>query len=222
MTKLNFPKLHPPNTQEKKYLEKIMFPYEEIINLSENVISQLNHHTPNIDTVLCVMNGAYYWTNLLLHKINYSKRVDIDISFYHSTQIKKTQDHTINKKDFSNKHVLITENIVATGRTLSYIIKQILPHKPKTITVSTLVNNKSVRLPEFTHINQYLQTNHFECKKNEFLVGFGIRGLKPLPEKLRYLNSIYLVKSTPQIYYSYLNSQHHDESRKFRRPQSTL
>lgn len=71
-------------------------------------------------------------------------------------------------KDISNYHVVIIEDIVDTGRTLSDILKILGARKPKSLRVVTLLDKPSRRLVDFTpDVALFTIPDHF-------VIGYGL------------------------------------------------
>ena len=81
------------------------------------------------------------------------------------------------KQDIFNKDVLVVEDIVDSGLTLSTIVKQLKDRNPKSLKVLTLLDKPEGRKNEFT------PDKYGFIVPNEFLAGFGL----DVKEKLRNL-----------------------------------
>ena len=68
----------------------------------------------------------------------------------------------------TGKHVLIIEDIIDSGQTLSYLIKNLPERKPASIQLCTLMNN-----PERRKVDLPVKYVGFEIP-NEFVVGYGL------------------------------------------------
>ncbi len=68
----------------------------------------------------------------------------------------------------TGKHVLIIEDIIDSGQTLSYLIKNLSERKPASIRLCTLMNK-----PERRKVDLPVQYVGFEIP-NEFVVGYGL------------------------------------------------
>ena len=76
----------------------------------------------------------------------------------------------------TGKHVLIIEDIIDSGQTLSYLIKNLTERKPASIQLCTLMNK-----PERRKVDLPVKYVGFEIP-NEFVVGYGLeRWLAPRP-----------------------------------------
>jgi hypoxanthine phosphoribosyltransferase len=68
----------------------------------------------------------------------------------------------------TGKHVLIIEDIIDSGQTLSYLIKNLTERKPASIQLCTLMNK-----PERRKVDLPVKYVGFEIP-NEFVVGYGL------------------------------------------------
>ena len=93
-------------------------------------------------------------------------------------------------KDIENRHVLIVEDIVDSGYTMSSILKMLKDRNPKSIALCALLNKPSRRIPG---IEVNIDYCGFEVE-NEFVVGYGL----DYDSKYRNLPFIGILK--PEIY----------------------
>ena len=91
-------------------------------------------------------------------------------------------------KDFSinikNRHVILVEDIIETGKSLDFLLKKIEGFFPKSISIVTLLakNRDSSFAFDIDHIG-------FEISR-EFVVGYGL----DYNQKYRQLDSIYILE----------------------------
>ncbi len=119
---------------------------------------------------LPILNGSFMFVAELVQNI----KIDCEISFLKISSY-KDQNSTGNIKELiglnqslENRHIIVVEDIVDTGKTLHYI-KSILKNKnPLSIKVATLLHK-----PEATLIKNDLHYVGFEIV-NKFVVGFGL------------------------------------------------
>ena len=141
--------------------------------------------------LVAVLRGAALFVADLVRSI--SSPVEIDfmaVSSYGSStkssgvvRIIKDLEETI-----EDRHVLVVEDILDTGLTLKYLLKNLASRKPKTLEVVTLLSKKDKqRVPiSCKHIG-------FEVA-DEFVVGYG------LDYDERYRNLPYIGILRPEIY----------------------
>jgi hypoxanthine phosphoribosyltransferase len=131
--------------------------------------------------VVCILKGAFLFTSDLCRCISVPQKMDfMAVSSYGDS----TQSSGIVKieKDLSEsiegKHVLIVEDIIDSGLTLSYIVKILNDRNPASIKICVLCNKPS-------NLQQHVKVDYCGFTlENEFVVGYGLdhRGyLRNLP-----------------------------------------
>ena len=118
---------------------------------------------------IVVLKGAVIFAVELAMKVKPNIRFDfIEISSYSGTEstgvLKVNQDL---KADIEGKDVLIVEDIIDTGRTLSYLRDYLLSKNPNSLKICTLVNKPSRRI-----IDVPIDYNGFDIE-DKFIVGHG-------------------------------------------------
>lgn len=135
--------------------------------------------------IICVMAGAMIFAADLARQIHLPITMDfIRLSSYHGTD--STGKVTIvNDLAFpiAGKNVLVVEDIVDTGQTLSFLLEYLRAMEPGTLKVCTLLDKKRRRTVDI--MADYVG---IACE-DLFLVGYGL----DLDEKYRYLPAIYEV-----------------------------
>ena len=106
---------------------------------------QKNYESKEL-VVICILNGAFVFCADLVRQINIpifmdfmkaSSYGDLTVS---SGNLKIELDL---KVDIENKHVLLVEDIVDTGLTLSNIIQRLLSRKPASLKLASLLYKKA-------------------------------------------------------------------------------
>ena len=118
---------------------------------------------------IVVLKGAVIFAVELAMKVRPNIRFDfIEISSYSGTEstgvLKVNKDL---KADIEGKDVLIVEDIIDTGRTLSYLRDYLLSKNPNSLKICTLVNKPSRRI-----IDVPIDYNGFDIE-DKFIVGYG-------------------------------------------------
>lgn len=119
---------------------------------------------------VCVLRGAYMFFADLVRSINAEVRCEFfGVSSYagasSSGEVKLTLDLTL---PIEGKHVLLVEDIVDTGLTMNYLIKNLEARGPKSLTTAALLfKPKALKTKcKIDHVG-------FEIA-NEFVVGYGL------------------------------------------------
>ena len=118
---------------------------------------------------ICVLKGAAIFTVELSMHIKPNVRFNfIEVSSYEGT---KSTGHIKVNKDITSsiegKDVLIIEDIIDTGRTLSYLREYLLSKKPKSLKICTLVDKHEKRTFDVP-----IDYNGFKIE-DKFIVGHG-------------------------------------------------
>lgn len=163
---------------------KEVFSEEEIKNRVKALgkeISQIYANEPLV--LICVLKGAFLFFSDLVrsvscpHEIDFVRLASYGSSDKSSHSIAFTKDIEINVE---GKHVLIVEDIVDTGLTMEFLLKQLSVRKAKSVKIATLLSKKARRekaIP-IDFVGFYIQDG--------FLVGYGL----DYAEKYRYLPNI--------------------------------
>jgi hypoxanthine phosphoribosyltransferase len=142
-------------------------------------------------TVVAIINGAILFTADLLRQISNPVRLDcIRVSSYRN----ETKSHGKPKLlhslslDLTNRHVLLIDDILDTGKTLSVVVDIIKKLKPASVRTCVLLDKKGRREVDFT-----ADLVGFEIP-DKFVVGYGL----DFAERYRNLPCIGVLKSTLQ------------------------
>jgi len=143
---------------------------EKIEKRIEELAEQISrdYEGRNIEFIV-VLKGAAIFAVELAMKLKPNVRFDfIEISSYSGTEstgiLKVNKDL---KADIEGKDVLIVEDIIDTGRTLSYLKEYLLSKNPKSLKICTLVSKPSRRI-----VDVPIDYNGFEIE-DKFIVGHG-------------------------------------------------
>lgn len=162
-----------------------------IKELAANVGKRYTEREIDSDLILvCVLKGAVYFMTDLSRAIPIPTQMEfMAVSSYGSgttssgvVRILKDLD-----RDIAGRHVLIVEDIIDSGLTLSWLVRNLKGRKPASLEVVTLF-----RKPEAVRAVQVAEVG-FELP-NEFVVGYGL----DYNERYRDLPYIGLLK--PEIY----------------------
>ncbi len=121
-------------------------------------------------TAICVLKGSFMFYSDLIRQIEADVVCEFfGVQSYNHTQstgeVKLTLDLT---KSIKGQHVLLIEDIVDTGLTMNYLIKNIKEREPASVTSIALLSKPSaLKVPcKVDHVG-------FEIK-NEYVVGYGL------------------------------------------------
>jgi hypoxanthine phosphoribosyltransferase len=167
----------------------ILFPEGEIRRrvreLGEEITRDYEGRSP---VLISILKGGFMFLADLVREIDVPARVDfMSISAYGAAseltggivRILKDLDQDIGGED-----VLVVEDIIDTGLTLSYLLTTLRSRRPASLEVCTLLDRAVRRIP---HLE--IRYRGFECP-DRFVVGYGLDHA----ERYRNLRSIYAVE----------------------------
>jgi hypoxanthine phosphoribosyltransferase len=120
--------------------------------------------------LIAVLNGAFIVAADLMRALS----IPSEITFVKLSSYKKTRSSGVVKEliglndDVSNRHVLIVEDIIDTGTTLSHFIKSLQKLKPASLSIATLLYKHQTFKGNFP-----IQYIGFEIP-DRFVIGYGL------------------------------------------------
>jgi hypoxanthine phosphoribosyltransferase len=142
-------------------------------------------------TVVAIINGAILFTADLLREITNPVRLDcIRISSYRNETKSPGKPKLLHSLslDLTNRHVLLIDDILDTGKTLSVVVNIIKKLSPASVRTCVLLDKKGRRQVEFTADFVGFQI------PDKFVVGYGL----DFAERYRNLPCIGVLKPTLQ------------------------
>ena len=144
---------------------------EEIEKKEWELAEQIDRDYAGKDIVfVCVLKGAAIFAVELAMKVKTNVRFEfIEVSSYSGTESTgKISLHKDITSYIEGKDVLIVEDIIDTGRSLSYLKEYLLSKNPNSLKICTLVDKKERRV-----IDVDVDYNGFIIE-NKFIVGHGL------------------------------------------------
>ncbi|MDQ3017931.1 MAG: hypoxanthine phosphoribosyltransferase [Bacteroidota bacterium] len=143
----------------------------EIKEVVDDIAMRMDRDYEGLNPVLLiVLNGAFIFAADLVRQISIPLRLDfVKVSSYAGTQSSgQIGEHFLWKTPLENQHVVIVEDIVDTGHTLSYLKEKIRKENPASVEVACLLKKPAAY--------QYDDTLKYEGKSipNDFVVGYGL------------------------------------------------
>ena len=148
--------------------------------LSEDVINtRIRELAAQIDadyagesvTLLCTLKGAVFFACELAKRITIPVFMEfIQTASYEGTQSTGTVSMKLDipEEDVAGKHIIIIEDVIDTGRTLSVVKEMMLKRNPASLKVCTLLDKHECRVVPFE--GDYIGFTI----GNEFVVGYGL------------------------------------------------
>ncbi|KAL6573345.1 hypothetical protein OROHE_001804 [Orobanche hederae] len=181
------------------HIERVIFTEQEISDRVSELGSRITGDFKAFavpPVVVGVATGAFLFLGDLVRKIRLSISVDIiRIESYGSGTVSNGQP-TISselKIDVQGRHVILVEDIIDTGSTLSCLIDYMKTKGALSISVCTLLDKPARRKVDFELVGEGKFYCGFECL-DEFVVGYGLDYAEV------YRNLPYVAVLKPEIY----------------------
>ena len=179
-------------------IEKVLISEEELQARIAQLAQEMNAVYSDDDppVLVCILKGAYMFMADLTRHLDFRHEVDfMVISSYGKGTTSTGVVRILLDLTYSidNRHVVIVEDIVDTGHTLDYILRNFASRNPASIRVATLLNKPSRR-----EIEVPVDFIGFEVP-NEFVLGYGLDFI----EQYRNIPFIGILK--PAVYQSVLD-----------------
>lgn len=173
-------------------LERVLYTSDQIAERIAEVAAQIDADYEGKDILLVgVLNGAVMVMSDLQRAMKSHVQMDwMAVSSYgagtqSSGVVRILKDLS---QDLEGRHVIVVEDIIDTGLTLSYLINYLASRGPASIEIMTMF-----RKPDAAKIDVPVKYIGFDIP-NEFVVGFGL----DFAEKYRNLRDVGTLK--PEIY----------------------
>ncbi len=175
-----------------KDIESILIPEEKIKQRIHELAKQIEHdYQGKTLTVICILRGASVFFCDLVREINLDIRFEfMSVSSYGAGTTSSGEVRIVKDLNtpLSGKDVIIVEDIIDSGSTLSFLKKMLEQRGPASIKVCTLLDKPSRRKVDFK--GDYVG---FEIE-DKFVVGCGL----DYAERYRNLRDVCVLK--PEVY----------------------
>lgn len=141
---------------------------DRIATLGGEISEEYAGKTP---VLIGVLNGAFMFLADLMKHITTDCEVDfIKLSSYGAAKISSGVVRELKTIDaeITGRHVIVVEDIVDTGLSMSYMLERIAEYKPASVAVATLLHKY-----EATQVDIDLKYVGFKIK-NLFVIGYGL------------------------------------------------
>ncbi len=173
-------------------IERVLFSEEELDRRVSEIAAEINWDYAGKEPMLIsVLRGSFVFMADLIRKIEVPCTVDfMSVSSYgrgttSSGQVQITKDLS---DDIEGKDIIVVEDILDSGNTLSYLLQLLQARKPASMKLCTLLDKPDRRVKE-VHVDYTGFTI-----PDEFVVGYGL----DYAEKYRNLPYIGILK--PRVY----------------------
>lgn len=176
----------------KDDVEQIFLTQEEIAEIVEKMGAQITADYQGKEILLiCILKGSVVFTADLMRKIEVPAAIDFMIASSYgdgtttSGEVKIKKDLSV---DIKGKHVIVVEDIIDSGVTLSYLLKNLSEREPASLKLCTLLSK-----PERRKVD--VDVDYIgKIVPDYFLVGYGL----DYAEKYRNLPFVGVLK--PSVY----------------------
>jgi hypoxanthine phosphoribosyltransferase len=158
----------------KQILDKSFKPYLTQSNIAD-AIERIAHHinqdySDKNPLFIAILNGSFIFASDLFKKINIPAEISfIKLASYQGTKSTGNVITAIGLEiDLYDRNVIVLEDIIDTGKTLSAFLPQLGHQQPKSLKVCTLLHKK-----EATQYPVTIDYLGFEIP-NLFVVGYGL------------------------------------------------
>ena len=176
----------------KDDLDRILLTEEEIQNRVREMGREISRDYAGKNPLFVgVLKGCFVFMADLMRSVEVPASVDFMVVSSYGKGVKTSGAVAIIKdlsQDIEGRHVIIVEDILDSGVTLSYLKKYLLGRRPASITIVTLMDKPSRRKADV-----YADYSCFEVP-DAFVVGYG------LDYNEHYRNLPYIGVLKPEIY----------------------
>lgn len=171
----------------EKSKPQIFIKHSVIKKRIKELANQINRdYKDSIPIFIGVLNGSFIFLSDLIREINIHCEIDFfKLSSYGDSKISSGEVKML--KDLNcevkGRDIIIVEDIIDSGLSMTYIRKIIMNQKPRSFRVATLLFKKDVSNLKFK-----IDYIGFEIE-NKFVVGYGL----DFAQKYRNLNGIYVL-----------------------------
>lgn len=151
---------------------RVLIPRQDIAAAVDTLAAAItrDYHDKN-PLVLCLLKGSFIFTSDLVRRLYFPLEVDfLRLSSYGSgKESSGSVDITLHLPEgFGGRHVLIVEDIIDSGITLSFLLDYLADKEPASLRLCALLDKPARRQRE-VHVD-YLGLT----VSDEFLVGYGL------------------------------------------------
>ncbi|CAH9113267.1 unnamed protein product [Cuscuta epithymum] len=162
------------------HIERVLWTEHQIADRVSSLASEITHQFSSAAAAapvfVGVANGAFIFLADLVRKINLPITVDsIRVSSYGSGSVSsgKPSIYSDLKIDVQGKHVVLVEDIVDTGHTLSCLIDHLKAKGASSVSVCALLDKSSRRKVNLELVGDGKFYCGFQCP-DSFVVGYGL------------------------------------------------
>ena len=154
------------------YTIRKMISEESVVARIKEIAEQINEeYEGKAVTLICILKGSIFFTTELAKHIKVPVTIDFMQCSSYGADTKSSGIVKLAKdldEPIMGKHVILIEDIIDSGRTLSHLVKLLSQREPASLTICTLLDKPSRRVAEVD-----VKYTGFEIQ-DEFVVGYGL------------------------------------------------
>ncbi len=154
------------------YTVKVMIPEEEVVARIKEIAEQINKDYEGKSLILiCILKGSVFFTCELAKYLKIPVTIDFMQCSSYGADTKSSGIVKLAKdldEPITGKNVLLIEDIIDSGRTLSHLFKILSAREPESLALCTLLDKPSRRVKQVD-----VKYTGFEIP-DEFVVGYGL------------------------------------------------
>ena len=138
-------------------IEKVLFSEEDLDRMISRIAAQVDKDYSGSDkklVLLCILKGSVVFMGELMKKVNVPCEIDfMKVSSYGNETTSSGNVNIIldiSRKDLDACDILIVEDIIDSGRTLSYLSKYLLNKGARSVRTCTMLDKPSRRVVDFS------------------------------------------------------------------------
>jgi hypoxanthine phosphoribosyltransferase len=162
------------NLESIKIKDREFTPYlthSDILERIRELAISLNQDYENKNPLfVAVLNGSFMFASDLMKRVDVKSELTfIKVNSYEGTQSSGVFNQLIGLgQSVTDRHVVIIEDIVDTGNTVNYLLKEISKMDPASVDIVTLFSKPTCHLSKM-----YLKYTGFDIP-NKFIIGYGL------------------------------------------------
>lgn len=165
-------KLEKAKKSDVAKIGKVLFTQEQITKRAKEIAAQIDKDFEGEEVILLgTLRGSIMWMCDIMKYMKTDAKIDfIQASSYGASTtssgiVKISHEPTMNMYD---KNVIVIEDIVDTGRTLTYIIPKLMERGPKTVKLCTMLNKNARR-------EDHVEPDYIGFEVDDlFIIGYGL------------------------------------------------
>ncbi|MBQ4354366.1 MAG: hypoxanthine phosphoribosyltransferase [Clostridia bacterium] len=177
-----------------RYIDRVLISEQEIDEITTKIAANIDRDYQNCKRLLllCILKGSVVFMGDLMKKISIPVEIDfMKVSSYKDGTQSSGRINIIldlHRKDLSECDIIIVEDIIDSGRTLSYLVEYLRLGGAHSVRTCTLLDKPSRREVDFSPDYRGIEI------PDEFVVGYGL----DYAEQFRALPYIGILK--PEVY----------------------